>query len=76
MRRKQAKDGWLTAEWSKKENDILFHFPRSCDGHLLHQVLTSEFSIFRDKSFIQELRERGYDIETLQFSVRRNPTQR
>jgi hypothetical protein len=67
----------LRAVWSKREADILYHYPRSCDGALLHY----HFDVLRDRalegvrpegrSLIEELVERGYDITTLRFSVDR-----
>jgi hypothetical protein len=63
----------LFCQWSKKEKDILFSYPRRCDGHLLygalscarHNPITNEW----DNSFMDELEARGYDITTLRFSV-------
>jgi hypothetical protein len=67
----------LRAAWSKRENDILYSYPRRCDGALLHY----HFDVLRDRalegvrpegrSLIEELVERGYDIKTLRFSVER-----
>ena len=54
----------LRATWSKREQDVMIHFPRKCDGHYLSGVF--------DKQFIQEMRQRGYDLTTLRFSIERN----
>jgi hypothetical protein len=53
----------LKIRWSKTEQDLLIAFPRSCDGHWIAGVFNREFT--------QELQERGYDITTLRFSVKR-----
>jgi hypothetical protein len=70
----------LKAYWSKKEQDLVFWHPDlKCNGHLLYSVLAGprsfeDFSgpaprVVYGKSFVEELRERGYDITTLRFSV-------
>lgn len=69
MRRKKNSDGWLTAVWSKRERDILYSYPSKQDGHLLHCHLGTEFA--PKKPLLDELEERGYDLTTLQFCVRR-----
>ena len=51
----------LRATWSKREQDVMIHFPRKCDGHYLSGVF--------DKRFIQEMQQRGYDLTTLRFSI-------
>ena len=70
----------LSVHWSKREKDFLIHFPRSCDGHLVHHAFTGErMRIAVDKkppfdfdpSFVDELKARGYDVRTLRFSVKR-----
>ncbi len=69
----------LVVFWSKQKKDFLIRYPRSCDGHLVHWVFSGEHprrdlrtgqTVF-DKSFITELKERGYDVTTLRFSVER-----
>ena len=69
MRGKRCTDGWLTAEWSKRERDILYHYPSKPDGHLLHCRLGVGST--QGKALLDELEERGYDLTTLQFSIRR-----
>ena len=65
----------LKARWSKKEKDILFSFPRSCDGHYLHHIFSkkNERDTFSTKfpplSFLEDLEARGYDIKTLKFEI-------
>lgn len=64
----------LKAAWSKKENDFLIHFPRSCDGSLLNDYLFHHHYWFdqeRKKSLKDELEERGYDLKTLKFSIKK-----
>jgi hypothetical protein len=76
VRGKHWDDGWLTAYWNKKERDISFGFPSKPDGHLLHGLFSGYYDRARmreDKvnNFFDELERRGYDITTLQFSVKR-----
>lgn len=77
---KRTNANTLKAYWSKRENDLMFYHPdRKANGHLLHNVLCAprpylDFSNGRrdiafDKSFVEELEERGYDVKTLRFSV-------
>lgn len=51
----------LRATWSKRESDVMIHYPRKCDGHWLSGIF--------NQAFINELRGRGYDLTTLRFSV-------
>ncbi len=53
----------LTARWSKRERDVMIGYPCGPDGHLLYGVIS--------KAFTDELVQRGYDITTLRFSVKR-----
>lgn len=67
----------LSMRWSKRENDMLIRFPRSADGHLVHNVLNCErksFDFIKKQvdwlpSFVNELKKRGYDVTTLKFEV-------
>lgn len=56
--------------WSKRERDLLIHYPSKPDGHLLHVRLNSPRFDGEKKlpSFVQE---RGYDLTTLRFSIKR-----
>ena len=58
-------DKKLRAYYSKKERDIMLAFPlgvqTQSDGHFLSCVF--------DKKFKEEMERRGYDIETLKFSI-------
>lgn len=55
----------LHIRWSKKENDLNFHWPggeqTKCDANYLCWKLGGEF--------IKELESRGYDIKTLKFEI-------
>lgn len=63
----------LIMEYSKKERDIVVHYPSRYDGHLAYDALYSkQYNRIKDiysKSFIEELVDRGYNIETLKFSI-------
>lgn len=61
----------LTARWSKRERDVLYHYPRSCDGHLLHGAFGRPMADGDGMSLIEELEKRGYDLTTLRFSIKR-----
>jgi len=54
--------------WSRKENDWMITYPRSCDGHFIHSDLLRSETF---KNLVEELQTRGYDIETIRFSVKR-----
>lgn len=66
------RDRMLTARWSSKEGDILFHFPRKVDGHMLSGAFCSDVLI-GGRTLRQELEARGYDITTLRFSIALKP---
>lgn len=59
----------LRATWSKKENDIILHFPlgvgTKSDAHYLSGIFNKEFT--------DELVSRGYDVSTFKFSVEPKP---
>lgn len=68
----------LEMKWSKREKDLLIKYPKKCDGSLIHSMVSSprhhplplphgEW----DKSILDELKERGYDITTLKFSIKK-----
>lgn len=70
----KAKPGQLKMGWSKREGDIMFAWggqgaDRS-DAGLLNCVMTIPLRNF-DKSFQQELIDRGYDITTIRFSIQK-----
>jgi hypothetical protein len=71
----------LKAYWSKPEAGVMYAYPlgsqTSSDGHLLHARLSCESYDFQGKAvpaLLAELRERGYDIKTLRFSIMKDPT--
>ena len=55
----------LKATWSKKERDVMLHYPLGqgtrADGHYLSGIF--------NKAFTDELSNRGYDVSTLKFEV-------
>lgn len=64
----------LTMKWSKKEKDILVSYPDKRDGHLLVYYLASAIYDYKgqpEPSLIDELKDRGYDITTIKFSIER-----
>jgi hypothetical protein len=66
-----AKPKQLKAQWSKRQDDIVYSWGEGvskADSHLLHGALTITMK-WGDKSFQEELEARGYDIKTLKFSI-------
>ena len=59
----------LRATWSKKERDLLFHYPlgicTKSDGHYLSGIFTEQFT--------DELDKRGYDLSTFKFEISPKP---
>lgn len=55
----------LRADWSKRERDVMLHFPvgesTRSDGHYLSGIFSKEFT--------EELTRRGYDISTMKFEI-------
>ena len=74
LRGKHWDDGWLTAYWGceyrRSKKDLIFASPCRPDGHLLYGSFCVADAT-KGKTLLQELTERGYDITTLQFSVKR-----
>jgi hypothetical protein len=79
-----TKPGELTARWSKRESDLLLAWggdgATSSDGALLSDALSGKRLAPSLKNYpgydvlpslIDELKARGYDVETLRFSIRR-----
>ena len=74
IRGKSWDDGWLTAFWGRDERrakkELVFGSPCRPDGHLLFGAFCF-CEITKGKTLVQELENRGYDITTLQFSIKR-----
>lgn len=74
LRGKSRDEGWLTAFWGRAERwdnpDVVVSYPCKPDGGLLLSALCS-LDVGYGKSLVKELESRGYDITTLQFSVKR-----
>lgn len=71
---KRDRETTLSANWSRREKDVMYHFPSSPDGHWLHSWF--RWARLDDKtvtSFLDQLKERGYDVTTLRFSVKKDP---
>lgn len=72
----------LAAYWSHKEDDMNFHYPTfKGDGGWLNgwfyhviQKKTYDWETVSGKSFMEELRDRGFDLKTLRFTVEIDPT--
>ncbi|MBE3084621.1 MAG: hypothetical protein IMZ64_00205 [Bacteroidetes bacterium] len=65
----------LSAKWVKSKNDLIYAFPSRPDGRLLNNIFTAQRlspgDLSIQKSFIDELTERGYDLTTLRFSIKK-----
>jgi len=67
----------LRLKWSKRENDVMIDYPRSCDGHYVHYMLGCKRydhdpitkTRKEENSFFEELDKRGYDLTTIKFSI-------
>lgn len=61
----------LLVRWSKRERDLLFAWDKHPpDGHLMHYAF-NVVPVHGGRSLAQELDERGYDLTTLRFQIRR-----
>ena len=58
----------LRMRWNKREKDWMTDYPNKSDGFLIQYDLIQTDTF---QHLIAELQERGYDITTLQFSVKR-----
>ena len=74
LRGKSWNDGWLTAFWGRDEcgakKSLVFGSPCKPDGSLLYTAFCFVDQL-NGKTLVQELEARGYDLTTLQFSVKR-----
>ena len=74
----------LSVIYDKRQKDFVVKYPRSCDGHLtinhlVQGVLRWELPTnevekypfnFKKFNFIEELERRGYNIESMKFSIK------
>jgi hypothetical protein len=89
LRAPNAKPGELKMQWGKLPGDcpdMCFAWGDGCskrDGNFLHYVLASARPTHNrdehgrpmfDKSVLEQLDERGYDLTTLRFSIRKKPS--
>lgn len=74
LRGKSWNDGWLTAYWGRDERgakkDLVFGSPCRPDGHLLYGAFCFT-EVTSGKTFVKELEDRGYDITTLKFQIKK-----
>ena len=64
------KPGTLAVRWRPNHQGegpgLVYYYPDTpADGHLLHSVFR------RGETFAQDLEARGYDLTTLQFTIRK-----
>lgn len=72
MEKRLKPNNKLRAYWSKKENDVMYYYPKcGVDGSLLHHFFSYVTNDFGDgqKTFLDELDRRGFDLTTLKFSI-------
>lgn len=55
----------VKVHWSKKENDFLIHYDKSPNGGFVNDHLLN-------KEFLNELKNRGFDLKTLRFSIKKS----
>ncbi|HEX9973156.1 MAG TPA: hypothetical protein VGD14_13880 [bacterium] len=81
LRAPKTKPGELKAQWGRISGDspdLCYSWGDGCsksDGHLIHNVFTSDrphsYDAEKEPSFIKDLEDRGYDITTLKFYIRK-----
>jgi hypothetical protein len=74
-------DDELKGCWAKFDGtpDFVVSASRKCDGNLLHYAIATtkmkydkvKETFVEEKSLLQELEERGYDLSTLKFSIKK-----
>ena len=68
------KSGTLAARWRRNHegmgSDIVYYFPNKPDGGLLQYALT-HCPLGESRWLIDELEKRGYDLQTLEFTIRK-----
>jgi hypothetical protein len=74
---RRFKSGTLAARGRKNHDDdgpgIVYWYPRKVDGNLLHYTIgVDRYDGFNKlaPSFLKELEKRGYDLTTLEFTIR------
>jgi hypothetical protein len=81
MRYPKPKDNTITLEWGKFEDgvDVGVTWGDGCSSRdsnlLLHAICKPRVSIgnVMEQSVIKELQDRGYDITTMKFSIKKLP---
>ncbi|MDB5716142.1 MAG: hypothetical protein JWO15_3539 [Sphingomonadales bacterium] len=64
--------GKLSVRWVKRENDIVYSYPNKQDGSLINFVFGGLHHFGKpEKTLLNELMHRGYDVTTLKFSIER-----
>lgn len=77
LRAPTAKEGELLCKYGKYlgEESLFYCYPaNSCGMRRDSRVLANAFEsvkIFEDKTLVKELEDRGYDITTLKFSIKK-----
>lgn len=66
----KGSDQHLSLRYSQQERDLQIWSPCQPDGHLFSSLLSGCFGFTQ---FLAELVDRGYDLSTLEFTVRRKP---
>lgn len=66
----KAKEKLLKVQWFKREKDLLFMWENtpSPNSALLHSLFMH--AKYEGKTFVEHLKERGFDITTLKFEIR------
>lgn len=68
------KHGTLAMRWKADPDgfgpDLVTHYPNAPDGHLLNHAL-NYVDVHEGLSLTKELERRGYDLSTLQFTIRK-----
>jgi len=62
----------LRATYSRKERDVILHFPLGTSTVTDANYLTGVFN----KAFTDEMEKRGYNLATMKFSIEPHPTAR
>jgi len=76
IRGKHWVDGWLTAYWGRESRrepkELMFGCPCKSDASLLNWIFShAKMWGGGEENFLKELESRGYDLSTIQFSIKR-----